>query len=429
MSDPTGLMNPIGNRGDQNHNSCDDACREAAKKGNGGSSGSGNGKGKIKVDTEPGPDNTTRTRVCVTGINLCLDQYDVTNVNKYIDSYNAALAKISKRNGGKALEDFQYLQAMLDGCAADDKHLEANCSSQSYVTLRDISSEASIAAYEKANGVSAKKTAGTLGLTYLEIVMSRVTPCDLRVLTGGGGRRSFSADTLVLLGDGKTTKKFKDIKVGDEVLATDPETGEQGPRKVTEVWVHQDDLYVLLVDGKKLTTTEDHLFWDATDQRWERTDELDRGDLLQTPAGAAAHVNGFQRRTHKVAAAYNLTVEGLHTYYVLAGSTPVLVHNDGCTISPQGWKHVKDFHRPGGVGLDESKGVFSGTDEQVQDIIQQTVMRGRPRRNTGGRDGTVYEWDFGRPIGAKSQNEGGGEAQQVRVVVNPDGTLRTAHPF
>ncbi|MFX0593820.1 hypothetical protein [Melissospora conviva] len=25
--------------------------------------------------------------------------------------------------------------------------------------------------------------------------------------------------------------------------------------------------------------------------------------------------------------AYNLTVEGIHTYYVLAGTTPVLVHN------------------------------------------------------------------------------------------------------
>lgn len=26
---------------------------------------------------------------------------------------------------------------------------------------------------------------------------------------------------------------------------------------------------------------------------------------------------------------HNLTVDGLHTYYVLAGDTPVLVHNEG----------------------------------------------------------------------------------------------------
>jgi hypothetical protein len=30
-----------------------------------------------------------------------------------------------------------------------------------------------------------------------------------------------------------------------------------------------------------------------------------------------------------MAPAYNLTIDDLHTYYVLAGNTPVLVHNDG----------------------------------------------------------------------------------------------------
>ncbi len=30
-----------------------------------------------------------------------------------------------------------------------------------------------------------------------------------------------------------------------------------------------------------------------------------------------------------LAKAYTLTIDGIHTYYVLAGDTPVLVHNDG----------------------------------------------------------------------------------------------------
>ncbi|MEK2479131.1 hypothetical protein [Streptomyces noursei] len=30
---------------------------------------------------------------------------------------------------------------------------------------------------------------------------------------------------------------------------------------------------------------------------------------------------------------YNLTVEGLHTYYALAGKTPVLVHNSNCSLT------------------------------------------------------------------------------------------------
>ncbi|MEU9624099.1 toxin C-terminal domain-containing protein, partial [Streptomyces sp. NPDC048155] len=33
---------------------------------------------------------------------------------------------------------------------------------------------------------------------------------------------------------------------------------------------------------------------------------------------------------------YNLTVDGLHTYYVLAGQTPVLVHNSNCDL-PEGY--------------------------------------------------------------------------------------------
>lgn len=43
-------------------------------------------------------------------------------------------------------------------------------------------------------------------------------------------------------------------------------------------------------------------------------------------------------------AAYNLTVRDLHTYYVLAGAAPVLVHNSGlCT------KKIDDvFHNPSG---------------------------------------------------------------------------------
>ncbi|SCG71554.1 RHS repeat-associated core domain-containing protein [Micromonospora halophytica] len=244
-----------------------------------------------------------------------------------------------------------------------------------------------------------------------------------------GCMMSFSGDTYVLMADG-TSKRLDEIEVGDEVLATDPETGEHGPRVVEHVWVHTDELVDLKIGDELLTTTEDHPFWNHTELEWQRADELDHGALLAGPDGRRQPVGELLLATTRVLPAYNLTVSGIHTYYVLAGNTPVLVHNaNRCVISPQGWKHVQDFHRPGGVGVDRSKGVFTGTDDEVQDLIGQTVQRGRPQRNTQGRDGTVYEWDFGRPIGTKSRNSGGGEAQQIRVVVNPDGTLRTAHPF
>ncbi|MEU4619621.1 polymorphic toxin-type HINT domain-containing protein [Actinoplanes sp. NPDC023801] len=149
-------------------------------------------------------------------------------------------------------------------------------------------------------------------------------------------RKSFSEDTKVLLADG-SSKAIKDLRKGDRVLAADPETGESGPREIEAVWVHDDDLYVIVIDGQRLVTTEDHPFWNATDKQWQFAEKLDTGDLVQTPVGTA-RVDGFDRSVHRVAPAYNLTVADLHTYYVLAGTTPVLVHNDECPRVPFGPK-------------------------------------------------------------------------------------------
>lgn len=41
---------------------------------------------------------------------------------------------------------------------------------------------------------------------------------------GKGACNSFTPDTRVLMADG-TSKAIKDVKIGDKVLATDPETG------------------------------------------------------------------------------------------------------------------------------------------------------------------------------------------------------------
>jgi hypothetical protein len=131
------------------------------------------------------------------------------------------------------------------------------------------------------------------------------------------------------MGDG-SLKPISEIEVGDEVLATDPETGERGPRKVTHLWVHSDTLTDLEVeDGQVITTTEDHPFWNATDHEYQRADQLDRGDQLLAADGRLVRVVGLRPGSQRVATAYNLTVDDIHTYYVLAGETPVLVHNCG----------------------------------------------------------------------------------------------------
>jgi hypothetical protein len=53
---------------------------------------------------------------------------------------------------------------------------------------------------------------------------------------------------------------------------------------------------------------------------------LESGDLVRTPAGATAAVVSVRAWT-QVQEVYNLTVEGIHTYFVFAGDVPLLVHN------------------------------------------------------------------------------------------------------
>ncbi|CCH16745.1 RHS repeat-associated core domain-containing protein [Micromonospora lupini] len=146
-------------------------------------------------------------------------------------------------------------------------------------------------------------------------------------LTGStGGCRSFDADTRVLMADG-TSKRIADVRPGDLVWALDPETGEAGARMVTDTWAHEDMLHEFRVGDGLLTTTADHSFWNATDREWQESQYLDPGDRLLSLDGRTVTAGGLGD-AFVVGRAYNLTIAQLHTYYVLAGNVPVLVHNE-----------------------------------------------------------------------------------------------------
>jgi len=144
---------------------------------------------------------------------------------------------------------------------------------------------------------------------------------------------SFAPETLVLLGDG-SVKKIADIKVGDEVLATDPETGRTESRAVTARHVNDDrnltDLTVRTSAGRQalIRTTPEHPFWDESTDEWVDAGALTTSSELRTEDGSPQSVLAV-RSYSGIRWMYNLTVDDLHTYYVLAGNTPVLVHNDG----------------------------------------------------------------------------------------------------
>jgi RHS repeat-associated protein len=141
------------------------------------------------------------------------------------------------------------------------------------------------------------------------------------------GARSFDGDTEVVLADG-SAKPISEIKVGDQILATDPETNTTGARAVTHVWIHDDTVIDLaLTGGATVTTTEDHPFWNATDRQWQDAQDIDPGDQLRTSDGRTVTVSSLDWTTAHTDTAYNLTVDTIHTYYVMAEDTPVLVHN------------------------------------------------------------------------------------------------------
>ncbi|MET9852167.1 HYD1 signature containing ADP-ribosyltransferase family protein [Streptomyces sp. NPDC006450] len=145
----------------------------------------------------------------------------------------------------------------------------------------------------------------------------------------------FLAGTLILMADG-TTKKIEEIAVGDEVLATDPESGKSGPRKVTELlpsegYKHLNELSIETPTGvEKLTATREHPFWSPSEKKWINAGDLKPGVKLLTNEGNTVQVAGNHPFIEKTKT-YNFTVDELHTYYVLAGETPVLVHNDCAT--------------------------------------------------------------------------------------------------
>ena len=148
----------------------------------------------------------------------------------------------------------------------------------------------------------------------------------------GGSKCSFSPDTPVLLAQGRT-KPIGKVKKGDEVESADPTTGKhKGPREVQAVWINHDkdllDVTVEGADGKAATlhTTSNHPFWDDTTHTWVPAGKLKPGDALNTATDTHATVLGTHA-TPGTADRWNLTVQQLHTYYVLAGGTPILVHN------------------------------------------------------------------------------------------------------
>ncbi len=181
---------------------------------------------------------------------------------------------------------------------------------------------------------TAKEQAEADGRALTSLARSDVAAkTESRVLSTAGDVckfNSFTGTTLVLMGDG-TKKPIKDVELGDTVMATDPETGESGPRKVVDLIRHSGPhtmVAVRLADGATIDATAQHPFWVESRDAWVDAIDLKPGDIVVDASGDLIAVAGVGISEQDLTA-YNLTVAGLHTYY--AGEDAVLVHNSGCT--------------------------------------------------------------------------------------------------
>jgi RHS repeat-associated protein len=260
----------------------------------------------------------------------------------------------------------------------------------------------------------------------------------------GGGLReclnSFVPGTAVVLADG-TTKPIEDVEVGDRVLATDPQTGETQPRPVAATIVGQGVKHLVQIttdnDGDSgdvtgtLVATYNHPFWLPELSEWRDATDLESGQWLQTAAGTYVQITAIRRWT-QVEQVYNLNVVGIHTYYVAAGSTPVLVHNCGSgSISKKVMnEHILPrhdaSHAEAGKWLNKSKFEDWVTPSHIRNWANLAMRKPMDNTNigTGGAHRHVLQIKSHHPIG---YDKNGNDLFSIGVWVR-NGEVESVYP-
>lgn len=168
----------------------------------------------------------------------------------------------------------------------------------------------------------------------------------------------FVAGTLVATEIGYVT--IENIKAGDLVWATDPDTGESALKPVvqtfcneTEEWIH------VTVNGEGITCTPNHPFYSPV-KGWTSAIDLKAGDILVMLNGGYVVVEQVQHELlESPETTYNFEVEGYHTYYV--SGIGILVHNE----CPQ----KRGLARQKAEGMTNSKTININGNDRIPDYL------------------------------------------------------------
>ncbi|WP_181011462.1 Hint domain-containing protein [Streptomyces sp. SM10] len=195
---------------------------------------------------------------------------------------------------------------------------------------------------------------------------------------------SFPPGTPVLVAGGRRVA-IESLRPGDEVLATDPARGVTEVRRVTDTFTTHDDKHFteLVTPAGRVTATDTHPFWLTSRQDWVDAGDIRTGERLRLPGGASLVVTGVSRRTERQTT-HDLSVDGIHAYYVGVGAADALVHNNDCEfetdpsvtgpaagkkLKPPNARHTIAGAKHGKVGPKNTV-VLKGNEAAVQKDIQ-----------------------------------------------------------
>ncbi|MGW3448651.1 polymorphic toxin-type HINT domain-containing protein [Streptomyces sp. NPDC001076] len=246
-------------------------------------------------------------------------------------------------------------------------------------------------------------------------------------------KHSFVAGTQVKMADG-SVRAIEKVTAGDQVLNARP--GDTAAERHDVVLAHRTTTYTRFTDltvatpsGRRTVTgTSDHPFWDLTTGSWTDAGRLTAGHRLQTLDHGTVTVVDVASYT-KPQVTYDLTVEGVHSYFVMAGDSPVLVHNINCrTITEGALKHIREQHLWGGKYHEAGamQNVFAeGIDgNKLKQLVQRAAQYGHevPRPKNDPRGGNFIDYAFDDiTTGANGQNG-------IRLFVDEFGNLKSAQP-
>lgn len=122
--------------------------------------------------------------------------------------------------------------------------------------------------------------------------------------------------------DGQS-KPIESLKIGDSVKAYDVKTGQIVDNKVTQIYVHEADNY-LIINGK-IKVTKTHPFY--SNGKWVEIGKMMVGDKLTDFRGQPVNIDSIQEINENVKV-YNLEISPDNTYI----ADGIVVHNKptGC---------------------------------------------------------------------------------------------------